>query len=164
MKNETKQGITILRDTREKEGHGWLFDKDDFIESTEITKLDTGDYTIKGYEKIFTIERKLSTSEISNNIFEKRFEAELERLEVYQYPFMIFEFSMEDILAFPVNSGIPRYMWGKLKTKGAFLLSAIMRYHTIYKTKIIFAGNEGKSVAKSLFKMIVKYGKQPNQS
>jgi hypothetical protein len=157
--SENKQGVTILRDTREKEGHGWIFDKDDFIEATEITKLNTGDYTIKGYENLFTIERKLSTSEISNNIFEKRFEEELQRLEGYKFPFMVFEFSMEDIMAFPVNSGIPRSLWPKLKIKGAFLLSAIMRYHTIYKTKIIFAGSEGKNVAKSLFKMIVKYAK-----
>ena len=44
-------------------------------------KLNTGDYSIEGMESIFTIERKMSVSEIANNITENRFKDVLDRLD-----------------------------------------------------------------------------------
>ena len=40
--------FTIIRDTREKKGHGWWFDESSHCTGTEVKKLDVGDYSIKG--------------------------------------------------------------------------------------------------------------------
>ena len=50
--------FTVIRDTREKEGHGWWFDENAYCIGTEKTKLDIGDYSIKDKEHILCIERK----------------------------------------------------------------------------------------------------------
>jgi hypothetical protein len=44
--------FTVIRDSREKEGHGWWYDEDAYCIGTEITKLDIGDYSIKDKEHI----------------------------------------------------------------------------------------------------------------
>lgn len=142
----------VYRDSAEKKG--WIFLSDDEIEITEKANLFTGDYTIKGFEKDFIIERKGSTAEFAHNIFEKRFEDELIRLEDFKYPILICEFTMEDLRDFPVNSGIPPKIWNKVKVRGKYLMSAFARYQVKYKTKFILAGTEGMSIAKSLFKIV----------
>ena len=65
--------FTVIRDTREKEGHGWWFDENAYCIGTEKTKLDIGDYSIKDKEHILCIERKESVSELAGNCGEKRF-------------------------------------------------------------------------------------------
>ena len=43
--------FTVIRDTREKKGHGWFFEDDgSYCEGTSISKLDVGDYSIDGLE------------------------------------------------------------------------------------------------------------------
>lgn len=151
--------LLIYRDTQEKKDF-WNFPPDSIFEGTENLKLPTGDYTIKGFEKQFVIERKRNTGELSNNITEERFERELIRLEEFQWPFMVFDFDYKDIVNFPLGSGIPQWLHGKLKIKAAFFQSVIARYQIAFKTKIIFAGrNNGEKVARELFKMVAKYGK-----
>ena len=119
-------------------------------------KLPTGDYTIQGFEKILTIERKQSTSEFSQNILEARFDRELVRLEAFKYPFIILEFTMDDILDYPKGSGIPIRLWPKLRINSWKLLKTLMEYELKYKTKIILAGKNGKEVAASIFKRVVE--------
>lgn len=159
MSKKIVEPYLVLRDGREKTGYGWLFEKTNECLGTELSPLKTGDYTLKGLETSFCIERKATTSELANNIYEKRFEKELERLEEFKYPFMIFEFTWQDVLVFPVNSGIPRHLFHKVQTKSEFIQLTIARYMVQYKTKIIFAGSHGKEIAELLFKRVVKYGK-----
>lgn len=73
---------TVLRDTREKEGHGYRFIKCDTCAGMEVAKLDFGDYAIKGHLDLIVIERKQSVSELTNNLGKERerFEAELQRI------------------------------------------------------------------------------------
>ena len=59
--------FTVIRDTREKEGHGWWYEEDAYCIGTEATKLDVGDYSIKDKEHILCIERKESISELAGN-------------------------------------------------------------------------------------------------
>lgn len=146
----------VYRDTSEKKG--WFFEKSEVITKVEKANLMTGDYTIKGFEKDFVIERKGSTAEFAHNIFEKRFEDEMKRLEEFKLPFLVCEFSFDDLLQFPINSGIPAKLWPKVKVRSKFLLSAFMRYQVIYKTRFILAGDNGEQVAENLFKMVMKYG------
>src|SRR5688572_26018625 len=108
----------VLRDTREQDG--WEFSPTDNCLGTEETKLPTGDYTIKGYEKLLTIERKGSIAEFAKNIVQGRFDAELVRMESFAFPFMVLEFSMKDIERFPVGSGIPEEVWKKMRVSRFF--------------------------------------------
>lgn len=144
----------VLRDTSEKLGHGWWFGPDDIVETTEKANLFTGDYTLRGYEQDFIIERKGSTSEFSMNIFEKRFEDEMIRLDEFKWSFIVCEFTFEDLLSFPVNSGIPPRFWKKLKVNSSYLISAFLRYQVRYKTKIILAGEQAQVIATKLFKIV----------
>jgi hypothetical protein len=148
---------TIIRDTREKEGFGWNFPANDLFEKSITKKLDSGDYSLLGYEDKISIERKKNTSEIAKNIFEPRFEKELIRLQDYSHSYIICEFTFNDLLTFPVNSGIPKNMWYKVKMTSKFLQSTISRYMVQYNTKIIFAGLYGKECAEQLFRSFINY-------
>ncbi len=146
----------VLRDTSEKEGFGWYYEADDECLGTEKSNLNTGDYTIENYEKEFIIERKRNTGEWYKNIFEKRFEEEFKRLEEFAHPFLICEFTMNDLINFPFNSGIPQKYWSKLRAKSQYLISAMNRYQMVYKTKFILAGDHGREMAKCLFRKVVE--------
>ncbi len=145
---------TVLRDTREQVGHGWIFPARSPCLGTEKATLNTGDYTLKGYEDIFIIERKGGCGEVAKNIIQQRFIKELERLESFQAAFIVFEFEMEDVITFPANSGIPKVAWPKLKITPQFFMKQLNEYNLEFKTKIIFAGSKGKEFASSLFKRV----------
>lgn len=151
----------VLIDTREK--NPWDFPTNDFCKGFFFRKLDTGDYTLKGLEDKFVIEKKASTAEIAMNIFETRFEKELKRLDEFEHPYMIFEFDYNDIKLFPINSGLPKYLWHKLKMTSDIMEKTIARYQVQYRTKIIFAGKHGRDAATTLFKQILKYGNLNNE-
>ncbi len=152
---------TVIRDTREKKRKGWMFSAGGIIAGTVTDILKTGDYTLEGLEKKIVIERKASTSEFATNINEERFDDELERMSSFEHPFLVLEFSMDDIINFPVGSGIPAYLWPKLKVTSHYMLKRLLEYQLKYKPQIILAGRDnGKEVAMSLFKRIAElYGK-----
>jgi hypothetical protein len=152
---------TVLKDTREQ--HGWDFRSSKNCSGMECVTLPTGDYSLAGYEHIFTIERKGSTGEFAQNVLEKRFDNELERLEFFQYPFIILEFDMKDILNFPVGSGIPPKLWPNLKMNPFFLLKRLVDFQMKYKTKIILAGKNGQDVASSIFKRIIEHTNEKDE-
>ena len=91
--------FTVIRDTREK--NGWYFKETEYCQGMLEQKLDTGDYSIVGLEDILCIERKGCVSELANNIVDKRFDRELERMEGFKYKFLILEFSLTDLMNFP---------------------------------------------------------------
>ena len=147
--------FNIIRDSNEQKGHGWTFIKTDRCLGTTIEKLPTGDYTIKGLEKEFTIERKGRISEWATNLFEDRFHRELERLDKFEHPYLILEFPFEHMELYPKFSGIPSYLWSSLKVKGPQLIKA---YHELRlshpRIRVDFVGPSGKAYALSLFKRI----------
>ena len=153
---------TVIRDTREHRDKGWTFVGSTRCEGTEITKLDTGDYSIKGMEELFCIERKGSVTEFARNVTENRFEKELQRLESFKYPFIILEFSMSDILDYPKNSGIPYKKRAQLKFRGSFILKRLIEFQMQYKTKILVCGDRGREVASSIFKRVVEIESREN--
>ena len=93
-------------------------------------KLDTGDYSIEGLEDKLCIERKASVVEFANNVGhdQVRFLKEIERMKHCPYKFMIFEFSLSDLMNFPEGSSIPESDWGKLKVTNKFMLKMIMEF------------------------------------
>ena len=119
-------------------------------------KLDTGDYSLRGYEELLAIERKGKISEFARNIVENRFERELERLEDFDYPFMLLEFDMKDVLDYPRSSKLPNSKRRLTKVTGGFILKRIIEFQIRYKTKILLCGEEGWKVALSIFKRVVE--------
>jgi len=140
----------IIQDSREKQP--WKFKE----HKVTVEKLDSADYSLRGLEKVFAIERKMTVSEISNNILEARFERELERLDKYKFAFMVCEFTWDDIIMFPIGSSIPKSIWHKIKIKSEFIRSALTRYQLEHNIKIIFAGKNGDLAALELFKHITR--------
>lgn len=162
-----KNKYLVFRDTKEHKGYGWVFDKSDQCEGTLERMLKTGDYSLDGYyeNKIFVIERKGSISEFVGNITNAEkwedFKNELVRLEEFRYPFIILEFPITHLMAFPQGSAIPRKLWHSIRIQPSFLLKRFLEIQLHFKTKIIWADNaiHGKQIAASLFKRIVEHVK-----
>lgn len=148
--------FTIIVDTREQ--MPWEFG----FHNTAKRKLDTGDYSMEGYESLFTIERKKSVSEIANNLSENRFKDVLERLGQIPHSFMIMEFSVDEIYQFPVGSDVPKKMWDKLRISGNYIMKCLIEAQLNYNIHILFCDDaeNAERVAVSIMKRIYeKYGK-----
>lgn len=154
----TPDGYFVIRDTREQADHGWTFQKRSTCLGTKVAKLDTGDYSVEGLENRFAIERKRSSSELASNLFDARFHRELDRLDLFEFPFVFMEFSMEDLVNYPVNSGIPKSKWRHLKVRPTLL---VKKFHETClahpRVHWLFVGDCGTQVASSLFKRIVEH-------
>jgi len=147
--------FTVIRDSQEKENHGWQFNKTDYCNGTIIDNMKTGDYTLCGYENILTIERKGNIAEFAHNIIEARFDREIERMAHIPHSFIILEFNMSDILAYPWSSRIPRKKLHKIKMRGDFILKRMSEIMIKYPNiKILCCGKNGKEMARSIFKRI----------
>jgi ERCC4-type nuclease len=147
--------FTIIVDTREQ--MPWEFG----FHNTAKRKLDTGDYSMEGFESIFAIERKKSVSEIANNITESRFKDVLERMGQIPHSFMIMEFSLDEIYQFPVGSDVPKKMWDKLRISGNYIIKYLIEAQLNYNIHILFCDDaeNAERVAVSLMKRIYeKYG------
>lgn len=127
--------FTIIVDTREQQP--WQFKN----HATAIQKLDTGDYSILGLENLIAIERKKSVSEIASNVVEPRFKDVLNRLKTIKYPFILLEFSLKDVLIYPIGSNVPKKMWDKIKISSTFLLKNITDWEIEHNIKVFFCGN-----------------------
>jgi hypothetical protein len=145
----------VIRDTREKPGHGWTFDKSATCGGTKVSTLKTGDYTLVGYEDILCVERKGCVREFAMNLLQKRFEAELVRMTKFAVAVVVLEFDFEDIIRWPEGSGIPKYKWRKLKVRSSLLLKKFWDLKIAYPNiQFMFAGYHGKEAVSSLFKRV----------
>lgn len=159
---------TVVRDTREKEGHGWTFPSSTRCTGTLVQKLDVGDYSLLGFEKLFTIERKGSIMEFCSNLMEKRFmadynpskkpnqQSEFVRLEFIKWPFMLLEFTVEDLVKYPHIPVVPPKLRSRIRFTGSVAMKTMIELQMKYKTKIIFCGDRARDVASSIFKRIVE--------
>lgn len=148
--------LKIIIDTREQQP--WQFNRC----ATASKKLDTGDYSIEGYEHLLCIERKKSVGEIANNIVEKRFKDVINRMQTYKYAFFIMEFSMEDILNYPIGSNVPKKMWDKLRVTSSFILKVLLEIQLKYNIKILFCDDSSgaNKVAQSLITKVYELEQQ----
>ena len=129
----------ILKDTREK--NGWNFCSFDRCIAVADWGLKTGDYTAKGLEKHLVIERKDSTGELAMNLGKKRkaFESEVERMSNFRWKYIIMEFSIDDLMNFPENSGIPKKQRQYVRMNGKFMWKKLREYEEDYGVELIFA-------------------------
>lgn len=132
--------ITIIRDTREKEGK-WDFAKFKGIDSIVDQCLPTGDYTIKGFEDQFVIERKKSISELAINISEPRFKKELNRLVEFKYKYLVLEFDIKAVVDWPYNAGIPRWKIPQIRITPQYIMKFLSDIHVNYGIPVLFCGN-----------------------
>lgn len=149
--------FTVIRDTREhEEGEGWMFDpshpnaRAPLCLGTEIATLRTGDYSMKGYEDIFRIERKAHFSELWVNYGERaRFEREMERMTEFKYRYIIVESDL--------NPDVMRLSPPQFKTAapGKALISWLYNLSLKYNIHIIPAGACGKQLAMLLMQNAV---------
>jgi hypothetical protein len=141
----------VLQDNKEKVGM-WNLSFSSHYAGTEVVHLKTADYTIKGMEDIVCLERKRSTGEIALNLGKKweTFKAELERMQTFKYKYVICEFTINDVLFFPANSGVPKFLWPKLRMSGKFILARINELSETYGIEFIFAGNKTNAEVKAM--------------
>jgi len=151
---------TVLRDYREKIDYGWMFNADDAAKKsplctgTETVTLETGDYTIAGYEDILTIERKADFSELWVNYMNKdRFDDECARLSMFKYAFLIIEASLEDDI-FQLSP--PQI---KTNVPGSALIRWIINLCIKNRIQLIFAGQCGRRIAKNIFQEVIRIEK-----
>lgn len=76
----------ILRDTREKKPYNFS----SYPVETQDEGLETGDYTIEGFEDSFAVERKTKSDFLSSITHERdRFESEVERASSLEQPLVV---------------------------------------------------------------------------
>ena len=140
--------MIILYDTREKLPWDFTF----YGHKMELASIKTGDYTIKGYETEIIIERKKSTGEIAQNIGSKSkaFNAEIERMQLIKRRYMIFEFSPQDLVNFPRNSGIPTFLQKRVRINAAYLAKEIERYENEQNITVFFCNNREQAITKAV--------------
>jgi hypothetical protein len=148
--------FTIIIDTREQ--IPWEFG----LHTTSKNKLDAGDYSIEGFEHLFTIERKKSVGEIANNITEDRFKRSLERISKIKHKFMLMEFDLEDVYNYPVGSEVPKKFWEKLKINNKYILKYLSEIQVLYDIHIVYCGcsENAEKLAVSLMKRIYENYKE----
>lgn len=139
---------SILIDTREQ--HPWNFE--DF--STITCKLDTGDYSLEGLENKLCIERKGCITEFASNLLDERFERELDRMSKYKYRYILLEFSLEDLINYPLSIKNPKIQ-EKIKVTGRFLLRKMLELQIKYDFHVYFVESLGRDMAISIFKRIL---------
>ena len=136
------QKYVILKDTREK--NGWNFEFSERCLAVANWGLKTGDYTARGLEKELVIERKASTGELAMNLGKKRkaFEAEIERMSNFRWRYVLCEFSIDDLMNFPVNSGIPEKQLQFVRMNGKFMWKKLCEYQEQHGVQVIFCDNK----------------------
>lgn len=151
--------MLILIDTREQKP--WKF-KD--YECHRCT-LETGDYAMgmeprskykdSDLNHLLCIDRKGAVSELFQNVTQARFKKEIERMKQFQHAYLILEFSIDDILKFPVGSDIPRRRWRYLRVKPQFVMSFLSSL-MLDGIHVIFAGSavNAQRIALGLMKRV----------
>jgi len=139
----------VIVDTREK--INWDFTVYNITQ--ESKKLTAGDYSLLGYEKSISIERKRSTGEIYNNLFKdfKVFKNELAILKDYKVKYIICEFPMANIYTFPERSTIPKYLWSKLKCSSKLFSAKIEEVSSTYEIPFLFCTSPIDAQQKALY-------------
>jgi hypothetical protein len=142
--------MIILQDSREQEP--WIFLNYDGCRGQKTVKLDAGDYGVQEVPKLISIERKKTTGEIAINLGSKysRFVKEMERLQQYRFRYVLCEFSLERLLKFPNESGIPKYRWSRLRITGRYLVSKINQLSETYSVEFIFCENREEARNKAM--------------
>jgi hypothetical protein len=157
--------FTVIRDDREKEGYGWTFsphttkDKIKVCAGTRIARLGTGDYTLKGFESLLTIERKGSMAEFAGNMGSVAFEDELKRMANIKHSYVLLEFGMHDMANWPDSSKMRPA--DRMKLPFAHKDAALARFNELqFRYPYVhfqFVDFWGMEYAMSIFKRVIEH-------
>ena len=127
--SKIKTKFTIIRDSREKKGCGWNFRASANCDGMKIQKLETGDYSLEGYEDLVMVERKTMT-DLWGSLVQgrKRFLKEMDRALEYPIRYLIIEGTLKD-----VQKGI-RYS----KVTPDYIISMLISLEVRYDVHVIF--------------------------
>lgn len=132
-----KWPITIYYDDREKVGR-FRLDCNKFV--LEKKRMETGDYTIEGFEEFFCIERKRDLSEFIQNISGRKkwkFHVYLKRLSQVPIKCIIVGESLDHI-----TRRLGAMEFSQLKPKDVYYWVGQIMF--TYKIPILFYGGKGK--------------------
>ena len=142
--------FTILVDTKEKQP--WVF-LDSAVQDVVFQHIETGDYTVEGYEELLCIERKKSIAELAGNIHQDRFTRELQRMTEFPYRYIVVESSFEHVVNYPFMEGLPPKIERKLQVRGKYLVKCFARLQVKYGINIIYCGNKERAQLMALYLM-----------
>lgn len=149
----------VLRDRREREETDkWEFRRSAYCAGTQDIHMATGDYTLKGFEAHFAIERKGTVKDLVQSMVAPRFKEELMRMSALPHSFVIMEFGLEDLRDWPVSSGCGYGVQRKLplRHRGAAMAAYLGLRLGFPEIDFIFAGTCGKLMAGNIFKRIIE--------
>ncbi len=155
---------TIICDTREKENFVWAFRASEWLAGTVRQKLDTGDYALRGLEHVCVVDRKMTVSELSGNLFQARFYRELERMKEIALPVIVCEFSYAMLEMFPAGSDLPARLKKRLRVTGSLLVKKLCEAQLKYPhVHWVFAGNaeSARVYTRSLLKRVGELHEPP---
>lgn len=151
MKSDLPKLPTLIVDTREKTPFN--YEGDEEFEAIIHTKLDAGDYSLKGFEHLIVIERKANADELFNNFTQNkdRIFAEFERLRGHKIKIMIIEQSCEDIMN-PLNYYVNKKGINKraVSMPVAVVAANLNTLIVEYGVQVIFAGSKARSMTKNI--------------
>lgn len=154
---------TVIKDTREQDGYTFepFNGRYTSCKGMVVRKLDTGDYSLEGLEDKLCIERKGRISELAVNLGKDkaRFMREIERMKDFPYKFLILEFSLEDLMKFPVDSDIPEAKWKSMKITNKYILKMLVEFQLYDGIHVIFCGSKknAKFVINSILKRVNEF-------
>jgi hypothetical protein len=124
--------FVILYDTREKEP--WRF-----MHPCLRATLDTGDYTIQGFERSLRIERKGTAGELAGNCGGgwKRFSQVVKRLSAFKHKCIICDFALYDVY---------KEEWHGAVTAD-IVIGRVSEIMLEYGVPVLFAGKRGRRTA-----------------
>ena len=161
MNSELPKLPTLVVDTRER--IPFDYEGDEEFEAIVHTKLDAGDYSLKGLEHLIVIERKANADELFNNFTQNkdRIYAEFERLRGHKIKIMMIEQSCEDIMN-PQNYYVNKKGLNKRAiTMPVAVVAANLNTLIIeYGVQVIFAGSKARSMTKNILLAAYKAAKQ----
>ena len=131
----------IIIDTREK----LPFDFSIRGVQQEKTKLDTGDYAVKGLEHKLCIDRKVGAAELYSNVFQgyARFKKELLRMQDYERAIFVVENPYQEIIDFPES--LPKRARAKVRFSSGDLVNKIEHIRDKYGVEFIFCEGRGNA-------------------
>lgn len=134
MARKEYRQFKIIRDTREKKGNGWNFRASANCLGMELKKLDTGDYSIEGYEHLIMIERKsIADLWMSLTSERERFIREMDRAKLIPGRYLIIEGTLRDVLA-----GIPYS-----KVRSEYILASLTSLEQKYGIHVVYTDKRG---------------------
>lgn len=146
--------MQIIIDTREKKD---LFLFKTFPVETKVKKLDTGDYSIRGFENKITIDRKRDSNELQMCYGQKwrTFSDLLKRMEDFDEAYILCTFPYNHLEIFPRESNIPKSRWRRIKTSASFLRYRTKKIQEDFPNIKILFGNthyESEEIAYNILK------------